>query len=676
MLTVDDRLRAAAVEVQAFTTELPVPDLEPAVRPAPTRVPAPTIRRGLVVSVTTAFVLLVAIGGIALWTFTGEEEPVATTVPPTTTTTPTTTAAPDLVSLPDAWQRVETSATASQFGLFDITQTPSGLVAVGFDPGDQDSRQNGVVLASTDGVSWNRLAGDDPAMNQGTVALYGVTAGGPGLVAVGLGCDDVEELCMAHPMAWTSTDGVAWSRSSPDPNVFGTWGGMSGVISSEHGIVAVGNSFVESDPQSLLVRPTVWLSADGVEWERAWSGDEFDGAGAALGTGFSSITSNPDGLLVGVGMATNSQGGFVAAVWTSTDGRTWERIDPDSPAFASHTDSDVAMHDVAWGPGGLVAVGTDGGTNVAIWHSPDGLTWTRADTADQPFEHIGTLGSVDALGTGWVAVGPHRFAEMTGDTVMLWTSTDGLTWDRALRLDPGYGMAVVTTDSGIAVAGGLAGPESFHAAIWAGPAFDPATPPPDPGAGASPDEPLFVPPGIDDFEEGLPCDAIAEMRFSYAEAVAYWLRFEYTESYDLDIDGPPCAEAFDAGAVSELFGEPVALSVRILQEHSTGTFEATGPAVDGGLICATGTIEHTDDPEFAGPVLRRWENTLTCDDGSGALQLGVDEYIVADGAMYGVWGIVSGTGAYEGLRGGGATDSVLGSFDDSIGRLWPGSDEG
>lgn len=75
-------------------------------------------------------------------------------------------------------------------------------------------------------------------------------------------------------------------------------------------------------------------------------------------------------------------------------------------------------------------------------------------------------------------------------------------------------------------------------------------------------------------------------------------------------------------------------------------------------------------------MLRRWESILTCDDTSGTFRIGVDEYIVADGAMYGVWSIVSGTGAYEGLQGGGATDSVLDSFDDSIGRLWFESDEG
>jgi hypothetical protein len=106
---------------------------------------------------------------------------------------------------------------------------------------------------------------------------------------------------------------------------------------------------------------------------------------------------------------------------------------------------------------GFVAVGTDGGTSVAIWHSPDGLTWTRADTENQPFENIGSLGAVDALGTGWIAAGPHAFTDAMGGTVTLWTSPDGMHWDRVHWTEPGYAMSVVATDGGIAVAGAMQG---------------------------------------------------------------------------------------------------------------------------------------------------------------------------------------------------------------------------
>jgi hypothetical protein len=212
--------------------------------------------------------------------------------------------------------------------------------------------------------------------------------------------------------------------------------------------------------------------------------------------------------------------------------------------------------------------------------------------------------------------------------------------------------------------------------VWAGPAFDPATPPPDPGPAPAPPE--EEPIGIGALDEGITCEELGDSPFSYAEAVSYWLRYELADGYDLDTDGPPCAGAFDAESVNEVFGEPIELSVSIVENHPTETFEATGPAVDAGLICATGTIGYTDEPDeapAAETVLWRWEDILTCDDGSGAIRIGVDEYIDVNGAMYGVWNIVSGTGAYEGLRGGGGTDSVFDSYDASIGRLWYGSDQ-
>lgn len=641
--------------------------------------PQPRTSRGWLVAAAT-FTAVLVIGSLMLFWLARNggpevvDEPTTTTIP--TTTSPTsTTVAPSPLSLPDTWQRVGAQVMAPIVGMFNMSETTSGLVAVGFDPGEEDFRQNGVILTSSDGVTWNRLAEDDPAMNLGAVLIYGVTEGGPGLVAVGFGCENDAEPCMAYPTVWTSQDGTVWNRSAADPDVFGESGAMLDVVNTQHGIVAAGGFYVAEEETS-LIEPTVWLFADGIEWERVWHDDGYDYSTATTITGFQALTTSTDGRVVGVGTAPNDQGDFVAAVWTSTDGRSWERIEPNSPAFTSDTDSDISVVDVAAGPGGFVAVGTDGGTEVAIWHSPDGLSWARADTADQPFENIGSLGAVDALGTGWIAAGPHAFTDMTGGTVTLWTSSDGLNWDRVHWFDPGYAMSVVATDSGIAVAGAVLGTDNFHAAVWAGPAFDPAAPPQDPGPAPAPVEEAAT--GIGGLEEGITCDELAESPFSYAEAVSYWLRYELTDGYDLDIDGPPCAGAFDEESVNEVFGEPSALSVTIVEDHPTGTFEVTGPAVDEGLICDIGTLEYTGEPEedpAAETVLWRWEDILTCNDGSGAFRIGVDEYIDVNGAMYGIWNIVSGTGAYEGLQGGGGTDSVFDSYDASIGRLWQAPDE-
>ena len=140
------------------------------------------------------------------------------------------------------------------------------------------------------------------------------------------------------------------------------------------------------------------------------------------------------------------------------------------------------MLDVALGEHGYVAVGTDGRTYTAIWQSPDGATWTRVETAAQSFYGIGSLGSIAALHSGYVTVGPHQFVDATGGGVTLWTSPDGATWDHVHSITQGYASGVVVVDGGIAVSGGMPYDDNFHASVWMGPAFDPNAPPPDPVA--------------------------------------------------------------------------------------------------------------------------------------------------------------------------------------------------
>lgn len=629
--------------------------------------------RGWLVAAATFVVVLVVGTAMLFWMTRGGgpevvDEPTTTLAP--TTTTPTT-VIPNPLSLPGAWQRVGASVMAPVVGIFDMTETASGLVAVGFDPGEEDFRQNGVILSSADGMNWTRLAEDAPELNLGAILMYGVTEGGPGIVAVGMGCEDDAEPCMAYPTVWTSADGVSWDRSAADPDVFGERGALLDVVSTEHGLVAAGG-FYTTEGETELVLPTVWLSPDGIEWERVWQGEAYDYSAATLITGFQALSTSADGMVVGVGTAVNDQGDFVGAVWTSADGRAWDRVDPNSEVFASNSDSDVAVQDVAWGPGGFVAVGSNGGTEVAVWHSPDGLTWTRADTTDAPFEYIGTLSSVDALGTGWIAAGPHGFSDPVGGTVTLWTSPDGLNWDRVHSIDSGYAMSVVATDSGIAVAGGMSGVDNFYAAVWAGPSFDPEAPPPDPGPVSPVEEAIPVP------DEGLSCEELVESGYGYGQVVGYWAWYERPSELDPVESGVPCTALFAADATEAVFGGPMAFPVEIANDFAAGTFTATGPAVDAGLICAKGDSEggRVLDNTVDESALRRWEDLYTCDDGSGSFIVVVEAFFENTQRLAGVWSISSGTGTYLTLTGGGAGDGDLAAGTAvNIGRVWLTTEE-
>jgi hypothetical protein len=119
--------------------------------------------------------------------------------------------------------------------------------------------------------------------------------------------------------------------------------------------------------------------------------------------------------------------GADVAVWVSADGTAWERIH--DPSFAGQPDSTCAprgvnyqgVRDVASGPLGIVATGTDG-CHAAVWISDDGRTWTEV-IDDDWFENPGVIWSVTAGGPGWVVVG----GDGHGNGVV-WVSEDGVDW--------------------------------------------------------------------------------------------------------------------------------------------------------------------------------------------------------------------------------------------------------
>jgi len=689
LATTDAYAPHAPLPVSAWTRDTALAEIERRMdmqtekRPAP-HAPLSKRRNGWLVAVGAAIAVFVLIGGF-VWLVSGTESDIVEEPPVTTTSpVPTTVEPVPVPPMVDSWQRVGDDVMEPVVGTLDMTVVGSRLFVVGFDPGEEDLRQNGVIFASDDGANWIRLAENDPALTLGTVLMYAVTDGGPGLVAVGIGCEDETEQCRAHATAWTSVDGTSWTRTPEDPAIFGDpatqTSGMVGITETSHGLIATGSvEYWTVDDEGvttlITIHPAAWISDDGITWERVWEDtgfpvepEEF----ANVRVWMDSVVEGPDGQLVAVGATLNENGDSIATVWTSGDGRQWERVELGNAVATKGT----AMLDVALGEHGYVAVGTAGGTNAAIWQSPDGLTWIRAATAAQSFDGVGSLNSVAALDAGYVTVGPQGFYYASSGWVTLWTSADGATWDRVHSITEGYASGVVVVDGGVAVSGGMFYDDDYHATVWAGPRFDPDAPPPEPPPPPEP-APEAASAGIAAIEEGASCDEIAAEGFTYPEAVSYWVRYELTEDFDLDADGTPCAEAYTDAEVTRLFGEPDALAVYLIEHHPTGTFTATGPAVDAGLVCPEGTIGYTPNPDVDTPgVIWRWEDELTCGDGTGTFLLGVNVYIEDSAPMYfGAWNIVTGTGNYAELQGGGATDSDGGEYDTSIGRLWTATND-
>jgi hypothetical protein len=148
-------------------------------------------------------------------------------------------------SLGHLWSRVPHDEAS--FGgardqtMSSVTAWGPGLVAVGFEWLLGFEEADAAVWTSPDGHSWVRVPHDEAVFGGDRSAeMLGVTAGGPGLVAVGSNLDDgTDDLDAA---VWTSVDGISWSRVPHDNAVFGGPGlqQMTDVVVGGPGLVAVG----------------------------------------------------------------------------------------------------------------------------------------------------------------------------------------------------------------------------------------------------------------------------------------------------------------------------------------------------------------------------------------------------------------------------------------------------
>jgi hypothetical protein len=320
------------------------------------------------------------------------------------------------------WSRIPGhEAIFGEAHMNSVTAGGPGLVAVGSDSAVGDSGDNAVVWTSPDGINWSRVPHDEAIL--GGADMVSVTAGGPGLVAVGWdGHPQGEE---SNAVVWTSPDGITWSRVPHDEAVFGNVTGawMWSVTAGGPGLVAVGDS---TDGAA------VWTSPDGITWSRVPHDEAVFGD-----AGMRSVTAGRTGLVAVGGAWREADGG--AAVWTSVDGITWSRVPHDEAVFGGPIDQ--AMTSVTAGGVGLVAVGLDGvndfsrsgngdALDAAVWTSVDGIVWSRIAHDEPVFgaqpKPVLEMRSVIAGGPGLVAVGANRVYDTSGATesdAAVWVAT-------------------------------------------------------------------------------------------------------------------------------------------------------------------------------------------------------------------------------------------------------------
>ncbi len=210
---------------------------------------------------------------------------------------------------------------------------------------------------------------------------------------------------------------VAWSK----PVDVGV-GQVNDVTQFDGRFVAVGR-----EPEDAGGGPAVWLSADGLAWQRVDTGAVFD-------QGTLETVAAGRGRLIAAGSVAGDAGPG-AAFWWSDDAVTWHRAqgDPATDRLGLPMDEpQPGVHAVTFGPDAFVAVGSavDGGR---AWRSTDGRSWQLVDS----FE--GWPWGV-AYRDGYVAVGGVGLWRREG---RLWTSRGGSDWQEATGAIDGQELTAV-----------------------------------------------------------------------------------------------------------------------------------------------------------------------------------------------------------------------------------------
>jgi hypothetical protein len=167
-----------------------------------------------------------------------------------------------------AWTDDGASWTETALPAFDsstisvVVPGGDGLLAAGASPGGEFV-PTAAVFTSEDGLEWRRVTPSDSDYTDKTISDLRWANG----MFVAVGGDVFKNGLMT---AWTSTDGIAWTRSPhPDETTDPSVAQMTGlrVTAFDGSLWAAGMDFDarRPEPQS---HPALWRSDDGVEWVR------------------------------------------------------------------------------------------------------------------------------------------------------------------------------------------------------------------------------------------------------------------------------------------------------------------------------------------------------------------------------------------------------------------------
>jgi hypothetical protein len=269
----------------------------------------------------------------------------------------------------------------------------------------------------------------------GTVGVAALCSAGGTTVAVGS--------ADGHPAVWRHAADGTWSLVSTAV-LGGVNGNLASVAQGPSGWIAVGAMTGNGTDE-----PAVFLSADGVTWQRLTTLTTLAGGDAR----FLAVAAGPGGYLVAGARGPGRQASV--ALWWSNDLKDWVSGEGNGPAGSYATAAAATA-------GGFVAVGSEN-NSYALWTSADGQRWTAHDIAGPSGATTAALTAV-AAGQGgqadrFVAAGVATTS--AGDVpVVVTAANDGTHVSRTVLGSAGAPAAVtaVTAVAGGFVAVGAAGP--------------------------------------------------------------------------------------------------------------------------------------------------------------------------------------------------------------------------
>lgn len=222
--------------------------------------------------------------------------------------------------------------------------------------------------------------------------------------------DDDHEAAPWQAVSWSQVEGAFATDGAPPGNI------ESLVVAADGRLVGGGIARLPGPQGGPVEMAASFVSTDGTSWRTTV-------IDTGLGEGETSmlmgIAAGPAGLLAYGSVCCEFD---VRAAWHSTDGLTWRRL-----ALAGFDPEQDHWMSVTGAPGGWIAVVSDGVRSRLIG-SLDATTWSLIDIDGEPT-------TVTAWDGGFLAVGHVRGADGGYDGA-LWSSGDGVTWNRIAAADP------------------------------------------------------------------------------------------------------------------------------------------------------------------------------------------------------------------------------------------------